>query len=33
MTHLNDKKAVLTPWCERESCEENVKKRSGEESK
>ncbi|KRX03296.1 YbaK/aminoacyl-tRNA synthetase-associated domain [Pseudocohnilembus persalinus] len=33
LAHLNDKKAVLTPWCEIEQCEEVVKKRSGDESK
>lgn len=33
MEHLNQRNAVFTPWCNCEACEEDVKKRSGEESK
>lgn len=33
MFSLNQGKVLKTPWCEREECEENVKRRSGEESK
>lgn len=33
LTSLNAKNLVLTPWCEQNSCEETVKKRSAEESK
>lgn len=33
MTHLNDNNAVFTPWCKDDSCEEDVKRKSGEESK
>jgi len=30
---LDGKNLVLVPWCERESCEDDIKKTSGEESK
>ncbi|CAI2358734.1 unnamed protein product [Moneuplotes crassus] len=33
MTELNQRNLVLTPWCDKESCEDNVKERSKEESK
>lgn len=33
LTSLNGKNLVLTPWCQQNSCEEAVKKRSAEESK
>ena len=33
MTELNQKKIVLTPWCEEEASEKEVKERSKEESK
>lgn len=33
MKELNQKNLILTPWCEQNSCEEAVKKRSAEESK
>lgn len=32
MTHLNGGNRVETPWCKETVCEEDVKKRSGEES-
>ena len=33
MVSLNSKNFVLTPWCDTMECEENVKKRSAQESK
>ena len=33
MVALNHKNVVITPWCQQNSCEETVKKRSAEESK
>jgi prolyl-tRNA synthetase len=33
MTHLNSRNVVLTPWCEIKECEEEVKVRSGVETK
>jgi prolyl-tRNA synthetase len=33
MTELNHRNLVLTPWCDEQSCEENVKEKSKEESK
>ena len=33
MSELNQKKIVLTPWCEEEESEKLVKERSKEESK
>eukprot|EP00828_Plagiopyla_frontata_P025669 TRINITY_DN328_c0_g1_i1.p1 TRINITY_DN328_c0_g1~~TRINITY_DN328_c0_g1_i1.p1 ORF type:complete len:220 (+),score=51.99 TRINITY_DN328_c0_g1_i1:130-789(+) len=33
MNHLNQGKMILTPWCERNECEEKVKEKSAEESK
>ena len=32
MTEVNKKKIVLTPWCEDEQCEDDVNKRSKEDS-
>ncbi|CAI2359731.1 unnamed protein product [Moneuplotes crassus] len=33
MSELNQRNLILTPWCDQESCEDNVKERSKEESK
>jgi len=33
LIYLNDGCRVLTPWCKERSCEENVKEKSGIESK
>lgn len=33
MVHLNNRNAVLAPWCEENACEEVIKKKSGEDSK
>lgn len=33
MVHLNKLKIVMAPWCDEQECEEEVKERSGEESK
>lgn len=29
MTKLNERKVILTPWCEDRKCEEKIKERSG----
>ena len=33
MAHVNSRNVVLTPWCQEAKCEEQVKERSGIETK